>query len=256
MKPLHLGLINNCGIVYRDLCDACRARIDEFSLNGKAYVLKGTFGKEQVKSPWGIAVGADGNVYVSDSATSRIYEYSTVGKFLRSFGSEGSGSGQLRGPKGITTDSAGDLWVADSGNNRISEFGPTGAFIATLGTQGSAEAQLKEPAGVATDAEEGVWAADTVNSRIEQWAPTWNNEGPPETGTAHDEQTIYYGAAANTKYPTCGGHPEWAGLICRSQPTAQPEGTLPSLPVTTINSYNVWDEPLTTTSTSSPPSLA
>ncbi len=66
---------------------------------------------------------------------------------------------------------------------------------------------------------------------------------------AHDTQTIYYTDAANKKYSECGKHPQWANLPCRIQPAEQPETSgLPNLPVTTMT-YNVWDEPETTTET-------
>ena len=71
-----------------------------------------------------------------------------------------------------------------------------------------------------------------------------------EAKSPHDEQTIYYTAPANSEYPGCGGHPEWAGLACRTQPGAQPKDTsLPPLPVTT-DTYNIWDEPEKTVSSS------
>jgi hypothetical protein len=56
----------------------------------------------------------------------------------------------------------------------------------------------------------------------------------PGAKSPHDEQTIYYTTGANTEYPTCGEHPEWANLPCQTQPGAQPKDTsLPSLAVST-----------------------
>ncbi|MGH2853966.1 MAG: RHS repeat-associated core domain-containing protein, partial [Solirubrobacteraceae bacterium] len=53
-----------------------------------------------------------------------------------------------------------------------------------------------------------------------------------------------------SEYPGCGGHAEWANLPCQTQPAAQPEDTsLPKLPITAIT-YNIWNEPEKTTSTS------
>ena len=63
-------------------------------------------------------------------------------------------------------------------------------------------------------------------------------------------QTVYYTAAANSKVAACGEHPEWANLPCQVQPAAQPvEHGLPRLQITTYT-YNLWDEPETTTNTS------
>ncbi len=71
----------------------------------------------------------------------------------------------------------------------------------------------------------------------------------PSANSAHDTQTIYYTAAANSTYPGCGEHAEWAALPCQTQPSKQPETSgLPNLPVTTTT-YNIWDEPVKTTET-------
>jgi YD repeat-containing protein len=64
--------------------------------------------------------------------------------------------------------------------------------------------------------------------------------------SAHDTRTIYYSSAANTEgYPSCGKHPEWAGLVCETLPAKQPETSgpphPPKLPITTTT-YNMWNE--------------
>ncbi len=40
----------------------------------------------------------------------------------------------------------------------------------------------------------------------------------------------------------CRNHPEWANLPCQIEPGAQPDRGLPELAVTTIASYNIWDQ--------------
>ncbi|HEY2631021.1 MAG TPA: hypothetical protein VGI26_01440 [Solirubrobacteraceae bacterium] len=67
-------------------------------------------------------------------------------------------------------------------------------------------------------------------------------------GSAHDTKFIYYTSGANTEgYSACGGHPEWAGLVCETLPAKQP-ATGPKLPVV-VTTYNMWNEPLTSTET-------
>jgi RHS repeat-associated protein len=68
----------------------------------------------------------------------------------------------------------------------------------------------------------------------------------PQGGDASATQMVHYTAKTN-KVPACGGHPEWAGLTCQIRPAVQP-GTpgLPALPVSTTT-YNVYNQPLTTT---------
>ena len=71
----------------------------------------------------------------------------------------------------------------------------------------------------------------------------------PEGGDAHAQQAIYYTAGTN-EVAECGNHPEWAGLLCRTRPAAQPlTPGLPELPVTTTTAYNIWQEPLSSIET-------
>ncbi len=72
--------------------------------------------------PTGLAVGAEGSVFVSDGRLGRIEERSPSGALLALLGSEGSGSGQLSAPGGLAINCAGDLFVADTGNNRLAVF--------------------------------------------------------------------------------------------------------------------------------------
>lgn len=217
----------------------------------KTFGTAGT-GEEQFKEPQALAVGAEGALYILDTGNNRVDEYTVKGKekakHIRNFGKEGTGTGQLKASHGITTDSAGDVYVADTGNNRIEEFGPTGTFIQTFGKEGATEGKLKAPGAVAIDHENNAWIADTANSNIQEWTPNGNGYGSG-TATAHNTQTIYYTAGVNSQVTACGEHSEWANLPCQTQPAAQPEGSLPKLPTTTYT-YNMWDEPETTTNTS------
>lgn len=206
-------------------------------------------GEEQFKEPQDIAVGAEGDLYVVDTGNERIDEYSSAAKHIQNFGKEGSGNGQFKSPHGIATDSSGDVWVADSGNNRIQELSSAGVFMNTFGKEGSSEGKLKAPQGIAIDSEGDEWVADTANSNVQEWNPLNGSGYGSGTPSPHDTQTIYYTAGANSKAASCGEHPEWAGLLCQTQPAAQPEASLPKLQVTTTT-YNMWDEPETITNTS------
>ena len=63
--------------------------------------------------------------------------------------------------------------------------------------------------------------------------------------SAHDKKVGYYTLEADREYPNCEKHPEWAGLVCETDPAKQPETTgVPNLPVTKT-SYNIWNEPET-----------
>jgi YD repeat-containing protein len=236
------------------VADAGNSRVQELTTAG-AFVRK--FGSEgsgngQFKtgpplgSPAGMWLVVDtgstaNNVWVSDWGNNRVQEFSKEGVYTRQFGAEGSGNGQFKSPEGVATDSNGHVFVADRSNNRIQEFSNTGTYMATIGEYGKGNGQLWAPAGLGFDASNKLWVADVFNSRAQQFAISGAKPGV--------SQTIYYSAGANTAYPQCGEHAEWANLPCQAQLAAQPKpSAAPQLPIVST-AYNIWDEPETTTET-------
>ena len=80
----------------------------------------------------GIAVDKAGNVYVADSDNARVQVFSAKGKFLRKWGSPGTGDGQFGNPGDLAVAPDGTIWVADDPNSRYEQFSSTGAFQMTL----------------------------------------------------------------------------------------------------------------------------
>lgn len=223
--------------------DGANHRVQEFSETGTFERKFGEQGTSEGKfeEPRGITVSA-GNLYVTDFTNSRVEEFNLEGHFVKQFGSYGLEAGQLRNPWGITADSKGDIYVVDWWPDLVEEFTPAGKFIAWIGAEGTGAGQLEDPDGIASNSAGGLYIPSWDYHTVSEWVP--GNQH------AHTTQAIYYTAGANSTYPACGNHPEWAALPCQTQPVAQP-GTsgLPNLPVTTYT-YNLWDEPLTTTDTS------
>src|SRR2546426_6620647 len=76
----------------------------------------------------------------------------------------------------------------------------------------------------------------------------------PSGGDAHETDFVYYtpDANPNPQDTLCGGHPEWAGLLCNSRPAAQPgtpTAALPNLATTHVQSYNMYGQPEVTVDT-------
>ncbi len=220
--------------------DSSNDRVEEFNSQGK-YVR--AFGKEgsgegQLSVPLGLAISG-GTIYVADFDNDRIQEFNLEGKYIAQFGGWGEENGQLKEPWAITADADGDLYVGDRGPDRVEEFNPSGKFLAWLGVYGTGEGQFDDPEGIATNTSGDLYIDDSGNVRIQEWTP--GNQG------AHTTKTIYYSAGTNSEYPTCGNHAEWANLTCETLPAKQPETPgLPQLPTATYT-YNIWDEPETTT---------
>ncbi len=111
--------------------------------------------------------------------------------------------------------------------------------------------KLRAPTSVTIDPEgKKLTTTTSYNSATGQVLETRTPAGGAGA-SPHDTKYVYYTAEANTEgYAACGGHPEWATLLCETLPAKQPETAgVPSLPAITISSYNVYNEPLVVTET-------
>ena len=76
--------------------------------------------------------------------------------------------------------------------------------------------------------------------------PSWSAAARLDsTNTPRTTQIVYYSTAANTTYPECGGHAEWANLVCRNQAGGSPSAGAP-IPVRTTT-YGLYNQPEVTT---------
>ena len=134
--------------------------------------------------PFGVAVAADGTIYVSDAGESnRIRQITPEGVVTTlAGGSEGFADGPrsaaaFHTPSGIALDANGNLYVADTGNNRIRKVTPDGvATVAGGATAGNTDgpgeqARFNGPMGVAVDQNGNMFVADTYNDRIRRISP-------------------------------------------------------------------------------------
>ncbi|HWA15598.1 MAG TPA: NHL repeat-containing protein, partial [Gemmatimonadales bacterium] len=120
--------------------------------------------------PWGVAVGPDGSVYVTDTWNHRVQKFSATGTFMDTWGTYGEGQtpDSFYGPRGIAVDqNTGHVFVADTGNKRVVVFDADGNFISQFGSAGLDPGQFDEPVGVAVDNESRVYVTDTWNQRIQ-----------------------------------------------------------------------------------------
>jgi DNA-binding beta-propeller fold protein YncE len=79
-----------------------------------------------------VSVSKDHRIYVVDGANNKIRIFDRNGKYLSSFGKEGSENGEFRFPLGIDIDNSGRVYIADSGNHRLQIFNPDGKFITKI----------------------------------------------------------------------------------------------------------------------------
>ena len=121
--------------------------------------------------PASLALGPDGNLYISDEALDRISVFSLDGEFLSCWGRSGSDPGGLNRPSGIRFDGAGDLYVADTLNHRVQKFSRGGEYLQSWGSYGAGDGQLNMPWGVDVDELGAVYVADWRNDRVQKFGP-------------------------------------------------------------------------------------
>ena len=100
------------------VADRSNSRVQVFESDG---TFVDAWQSEEIGRPWGMAVGADGTLYVVDGGDpnpmgvqrSRIVRMTLSGEVLDSFGSYGQYDGQMDWPHDVGVDSEGSVYVGD-----------------------------------------------------------------------------------------------------------------------------------------------
>lgn len=188
------------------VADTFNNRIQHLAADGSVLQVWGTFAdvsKGEAPGgtffqPWGIAVGADGSVFVTDTWNHRIQKFTADGKFVNMWGYFGQADTPFAiwGPRDIAIDSKGQLFITDTGNKRIVVYDENGAYITQFGSVGLEPGQFDEPVGVAVDKAGLVYIADTWNQRIQVMVPTSSGAYTPSTNW---EIVAWYGQSLDNK---------------------------------------------------------
>lgn len=141
-------------------------------------------GKGEFREPCGVAVDADGNVFVADTFHTmdahqglpwgRIEKFDSSYNYLTEVGKSGTGSPTFFGPRSVAVDPQGRVWLADTGNSRILVYDNQLNFIKAIGGRGTKDLQFQEPFGLAADADGNVYVADRLNFRVQVIAPDFH----------------------------------------------------------------------------------
>jgi len=128
------------------LTDRGLHQVMKFSPEGKLLLELGKKGvagdnnsTDALNGPSDVAVAPNGTIFVSDgeSPNTRVVKFSKEGKFIKFWGTKGSGPGQFDVPHSIVMDSKGRLYVADRSNKRVQVFDQEGKYISQMTNAGT-----------------------------------------------------------------------------------------------------------------------
>ncbi|MEI8090349.1 MAG: NHL repeat-containing protein, partial [Opitutaceae bacterium] len=133
-------------------------------------------------SPAGVAVDANGNVYVAERTNHTIRKITSFGVVTTLAGAAGSSgstdgtgnSARFNQPRGVAVDAAGNVYVGDWLNHTIRKITSDAVVTTLAGTAGSSgstngtgsAARFNRPIGVAVDAAGNVYVGDQNNQTI------------------------------------------------------------------------------------------
>jgi sugar lactone lactonase YvrE len=186
--------VDKQGNIY--VADTWNHRIQKFDSTGKFVVAWGAFinlsdpasasdtdPNDKFYGPRGVAVGPDGNVYVTDTGNKRVVIFTPDGKYVRQISSnvtpdKGTQNypynqqGEMNEPVGVVVGPDGSVYVADSLNNRIQKFDSTGKPVAmwAIPSGGWAAGSYLEPF-LAMDSKGDVYATEPTGAKVVEFGP-------------------------------------------------------------------------------------
>ncbi len=151
-------------------------QVFKFSPDGKLLMTLGKAGgarePEFFWQPNDVLVAPNGDIFVAEghssgeTANARILKFSPDGKFLKAWGSKGTGPGQFDQPHALAMDSQGRLFVGDRNNNRIEIFDQDGKLLDTW-------YQFSRPSGIYIDSHDNIYVADSESESVSKNHDGW-----------------------------------------------------------------------------------
>jgi DNA-binding beta-propeller fold protein YncE len=165
--------------------------------------------------PAGIAVDAQGNVYVSGGSDAPLQKFDQEGRLLMSWGGPNppQAPGELDAPEGIAVDGERNVYVADTGNNRVQRFTDRGLFRAQWTGENLGLGPVFKPFDVAVGPQGDVAILDerrriVLVSRDGHLLATWPvTEGAQCSSIAIDPEGRVYVAADVVRVFDAQGNP-------------------------------------------------
>jgi len=122
--------------------------------------------------PNDVLVAPDGSIFVAEghssaaTANARVLKFAPDGRFLKAFGTKGTGSGGMDQPHALAMDSRGRLFVGDRSNNRILIMDQEGNLLAEW-------EQFSRPSGIFIDRNDVIYVADSESGSVNPAHGAW-----------------------------------------------------------------------------------
>lgn len=121
-------------------------------------------GEGEFMDPHGIALDAQGNIYVADTGNGRIEVFDRQGGFLTAIADE-----RFTAPRYVAVDPAGRIYVADAAE-RVHLLSATGEPIQSFGEAGSLLSQFSGIADLVLDSAGDLYVVDSGNDRVQKFS--------------------------------------------------------------------------------------
>lgn len=158
--------------------------------------------------PSGLAVDADGNLYVCDTLNDRIEIFDADGKFISTFGKNGDGPGYFSRPKGVAIDGDGHIWVADGMQDRVQVFNQQAQLLIAFGGHGLLPGQFQGLVSIAIDKMNRVFTSEIFPGRVQQFRYVTDAEAEQLTKEREEQRAKKAAAAENNAAPTASPAPQ------------------------------------------------
>ncbi len=142
------------------------------------FTLAVNYAGAELSSPYGIALDASGNAWISNEAGTSVVKLAHLGSTFSS--STFTGNGTILAPRGLSIDRSGNVWIANTGGNDVVELSNAGAVLSANGFTGGG---LSAPVAIANDSAGNAWVANLTGNSMTELSSTGVASGAsPITG--------------------------------------------------------------------------